>query len=328
MFMKKIIIIALYNLVIVILLCIIFEMLIRLFIPEIKYGGGTSKELLIPSMYSSSPGLAANYRGESNRIIKSTNAYHSWLYNKKLNSNKKKILFLGDSVTMGIGIENDSTFAGRLSNYFKIINPSLIGYSSIDYLNVFNAFVVENRFDLNFDAVIIFWTLNDIYSNYPTQDPPSFQSDDFLYPIINFLRRNSKAYIFLKDIFSDRSKAYFEYDRRYYSLNDTLLQSPVQNINGISSKCKQLNIPFYLFIFPYEYQLRQTNDSTILNPQKILTNLLTQSEIEVIDCIAAFPSGNGNVKDYYLYGDGIHFSEKGHQLIASFIGKKLQTSLE
>jgi predicted heme/steroid binding protein len=229
---------------------------------------------------------------------------------------------------MGIGVENDSTFAGRLTNIYEIVNPSLIGYSSIDYLNVFNAFVVENRFEKKFDAVIIFWTLNDIYSNYPTQNPPSFQADDFLYSIIDFLRRNSKSYLFLKNLFSDRSKVYFDYDSRYYDVNDKLLLNSIQNLKVISSDCKKLNIPFYIFIFPYEYQLRQINNRTILNPQKVFTHLLNQNGIQAIDCVAAFTSGVWNVKDYFLYGDGIHFSEKGHQLLSTFIEKKLKAFIE
>jgi lysophospholipase L1-like esterase len=322
--MKKFIIPALYNLVAVIILCLLFEAVIRLTFPEIRYGGGTSKELLVDSMYFSSPGLRADTQGESNSIIKATNSYHAWKYSGLPKVNKK-ILLLGDSVTMGIGVENDSTFAGLLANYYETINPSLIGYSSHDYLNLCTAYITENRYKINFDAVLVFWTLNDIYSNIPIEPPPSsFSPGDFLYTIINFLRRNSKAYFFIKNIVSDRSKVYFDYDRRYYDTDNELLINSVKDIVDLSIICKGSNIPLYLFIFPYEYQLRQIQDGTLLNPQKVLKNLLSQNGIEAIDCINAFEGKGDDSKKYYLFADGIHFSEKGHRLMAEFIKKKLQ----
>jgi lysophospholipase L1-like esterase len=31
-----------------------------------------------------------------------------------------------------------------------------------------------------------------------------------------------------------------------------------------------------------------------------------------------------NIKKYYLFGDGIHFSDKGHKLIADFLIDSIQ----
>ena len=68
----------------------------------------------------------------------------------KIDTTKKSWLILGDSVTMGIGAEADSTFAGILHSSLdsiNILNPSIIGYNNIDYLNVYKYFVIEKKND-------------------------------------------------------------------------------------------------------------------------------------------------------------------------------------
>jgi lysophospholipase L1-like esterase len=51
---------------------------------------------------------------------------------------------------------------------------------------------------------------------------------------------------------------------------------------------------------------------------------LSQNGIEAIDCINAFDGKGDDSQKYYLFADGIHFSEEGHRLTAEFIKKKLQ----
>ncbi len=49
---------------------------------------------------------------------------------------------------MGIGVENDSTFAGLLNLYLKdakIYNSALIGHSSEDYLNITEQLILNKK---------------------------------------------------------------------------------------------------------------------------------------------------------------------------------------
>jgi lysophospholipase L1-like esterase len=306
-----------YNLIIVVVFLLLFELFIRLFIPEIQLAG-TSKNILTGSLYSSSRGLKENTTGISNGIKKSTNEYHSWKYSGVKSKSKNKILFLGDSVTMGIGVENDSTFAGILNNHFNIINPSVIGYSSHDYVNVFNAFISDNKYDLNYDAVYLFWTLNDVYADSFIQELPAFTPDDKIYRFINFLRHNSKAYLFLKNLISDRSEVYYNFDSKFYSEENELLEKSIENLIYISDKCKEMKIDFFIFLLPYEYQVRNYENESVQKPQETLSESLSLSGIKTIDCITAFKNEFTESHGFYLYGDGIHFSGKGHNKLAEF----------
>ena len=328
--MKRYFLIVLYNIAAIILLFLLFEGAVRIFVPEINLSG-TSANLVVDSLYKDSPGIRSDTIGTSGSVEKSTNDYHSWKYYKPVNSSVRKLLYLGDSVTMGISVENDSTYAGIINNNadsMRVVNPSLIGYSSKDYLNVFNSFVEQNRFNLKFTSVVLFWTLNDIYSNYPDENQPGFSGGGFLDSIVNFFRHNSKAYHFLRNLFSDRSAAYYKYDRQFYSADDPLLKSSVKNIEEISSACDSLGIKLEVALLPYEYQVRNYNESRpagsvtgIFYPQELMKEKLRGLNITLTDLREAFKNDYKDSRSYYLYGDGIHFNNKGHRLIAEYLLK-------
>jgi hypothetical protein len=315
----------LFNISGIIFLCLLLEFAIRIFVPQIRLAG-TSKNLIADSLYNDSPGINSNTSGYSGGVLKKTNQYHSWNYFKPVSTYRKKILFLGDSVTMGICVENDSTFAGILNNELDstdIINPSLIGYSSKDYYNVFNYFIKKYPAGINFSTVAIFWTLNDIYSNYPDNKSPQYSSNSFLNYIIDFLRNNSKAYIFLKNLFSDRALAYYQYDSGFYTLQNQQFKNSVNNLKHILSICDSLKINFILVLLPYEYQVRKFNQKNIFEPQNTLKISLVHNKVKLIDLREAYKYKTKNSDRFYLYGDGIHFNERGNRLIAEYLRNRL-----
>lgn len=319
--MKKYSLIVLFNIAAVIVLFLLLEICVRIFIPEIILSG-TSSNLIIDSLYNDSPGIKSNTIGYSGGEVKETNAYHSWKYHKPVSANKRKLLFLGDSVTMGVCVENDSTFGGILNNgsdSVSIINPSLIGYSSKDYANVFNHIVKMDELNLKFSSVVIFWTLNDTYSNYPDDKSPAFSSTGILNLIVDFFRRNSKAYHFLKNLTSDRPRAYYEYDRQFYTKSNPLLLNAVRNIESIASACDSLNINFLLVLLPYEFQIRNSKQAGIFVPQEILIDKLNIGDSRILDLSEMLKNESENSGNYYLYGDGIHFNERGNSLIAGIL---------
>ena len=183
--MKKISKILAVNFVVVLSIFIILELTIRLFYPQINLTG-TSSALLKDNVYFDSPGLNPCTKGESYGKIKEVDSAGFWKYSKishkgiGFQNRRTNWLLLGDSAAMGIGVENDSTFAGILNSQIdsiNILNPSLIGYSSKDYLNVVKKIVEENNNELEIRKLLIFWCLNDVYDNYPTKDTPDMRSE-------------------------------------------------------------------------------------------------------------------------------------------------------
>jgi lysophospholipase L1-like esterase len=80
-----------------------------------------------------------------------------------------------------------------------------------------------------------------------------------------------------------------------------------------------MKIDFFIFLLPYEYQVRNYENESVRKPQETLSESLSLSGIKIIDCIDAFKNEFTESHGFYLYGDGIHFSRKGHNKLAEFI---------
>ena len=307
------------NIVIVFSLFVISEFLVRYLYSEIQLPG-TSKNILKDNMYFNSPGLRPNSSGLSNGVVKSVDGKGFWKYSSVKKESSKKVLFLGDSVTMGIGVESDSTFAGIINNTasnISILNSSLIGYSIKDYRNIIEEkFVSYNNID-SITSVYIFWCLNDIYSNYSSKDIPGFNSDGLFSNLVAILRNNSKLFHLLKKIFADRAKAYYLFDKQFYNIKNYDFNSAVNSLIEIKKILNTNKIDVVIFLLPYEYQFRSVEEDD--NPQNLLSCKLEELEFDVYNFRNDFSKLRKPLSDYYLYGDGIHFSKKGHRLIASIL---------
>ncbi|MBK7106145.1 MAG: SGNH/GDSL hydrolase family protein [Ignavibacteriae bacterium] len=312
--------IFLINLLIVILLFGLFEISIRFAFPQIQLPG-TEKSLLEENVYFTSPGLVANSHGYSNGIIKFVDQNRFWKLNSPNKNVKNKILFLGDSITMGIGVESDSTFAGLLNSSLtesQILNSALIGYSSLDYKNIIKKFFLDEGNQNKISSVVLFWCLNDIYSNFTLNNEIEINSSNWLNRVLIFIRNNFKFYHFLKHIFFDRAESYYLYDENFYNNENLQFQTAVKNLKDIKQILDSKKINFYVITLPYEYQIRNKNVVNF-NPQTLLVDSLRSFNINAIDISKNILKSKFNSKDLYLYGDGIHFSKVGHNLLSKII---------
>jgi lysophospholipase L1-like esterase len=262
--------------------------------------------------------LNPNAEGLSNGVVKQVDSNGFWKYGAHKKNAKKKILFLGDSVTMGIGVQSDSTFAGLINASFsdvEILNPSLIGYSNKDYLNIVKKLFADEHNKFNVSDVFIFWCLNDVYSNYDALEMPGFSSDGTFGEVISFLRKNSKLFHLLKKLFSDRPKAYYLFDSRFYNSDNADFKKSLSNLSEIKSILNSYNVNLTVILLPYEYQLEEKKDSLFF-PQKIFSSALRKSSIHNYDFSKDLKNENIDPSDLFLFGDGIHFSTLGHKQIA------------
>lgn len=308
-----------YNIIVVILLFLFSEIFTRIFFNDIQTVG-TSKNLLTDSLYYDSPGLVRDSKGSSNGITKSVNSFGFWKYSNE-RIRKRRILYLGDSVTMGVGVESDSTFAGIINNRFDsltIFNPSLIGYSHVDYYNIIRSLMNDQKNQLKISEVYLFWCLNDLYSTHPNLDSPELQSNGIIFNVINFFRTQSKFYHLLKNLFFDRPESYYLYDSQFYVSSNTYFENAINSIKQINNILVDMNINFTIILLPYEYQMRPGFESH-KTPQNLLIQKFLENDINVYDFTPNLKVIDLGEKDLYLYGDGIHFSKFGNKIIARIL---------
>lgn len=246
-----------------------------------------------------------------------------------------RILNLGDSIVMGWGIREESTYGRRLESMlneessgdlrFELINAGVPGW------NLENALSYLQAEGLNYqpDLILLGLTLtNDIKGD------SALLADDYPAPI-KWLRDNTHFWPFLTvqlrwlearaegreridviDPPTDPDK-YFPTDPKakqwteFWSL-----------VSGINQLAAEKDIPVVLVIFPLEFQVIDEGYSTL--PQQLLTARAAEAGIPTLDPLPAFrqacrekPGGACRLEDRYLFADvWMHPSADGHQLIA------------
>lgn len=315
--------IILYNFLVIVLLFVVLEFIIRLLHPEIK-SQGTDKKLIIENMYSDSPGLKPNSSGISNGVELKVNNLGLRECSIPFDTSKVSWILIGDSVTMGLGVESDSTFPAilqRLRFRTNILNASMFGYSLKDYLNIFHHFINEKD-KLKIKKISLCWSLNDIYFGQVDEyEMPGGGIRYFINDILTWFRWNSRLYTFIKAQISDRSKKYFEFDKKFYDENNTVFKQAIDSIKSMAYTCKLNQIDFNIIILPYEYQIRIPDKNNV--PQELFKKYLVRDSILVLDPLPYLVNKSIDSRKLYLFGDGIHFSSYGHSKIADFIFQSL-----
>lgn len=294
------------------------EILVRIIVPKITTVG-TSESIVADSLYYNTYGLKPNSNGTSHGETVTVDKYGFRGSKTAIDTTKPSLLVLGDSVTFGIGIEDDYVFSAILNsklNNINVINPSAIGYNKTCYKNVYKSLIKEYNNKFNINRVLLIWCLNDVYANTSVLNAPGNKIRTLFPRIFTFIRIHSKSYHFVKSLILDRPKAYFEYDKQYYSLGNVDFQNSIEIIDELKQFSTKNAIIFEILLLPYEYQFR-SDDFT---PQELIENALHQS-VTVYDIANYLKESDYRIKEYYLYGDGIHFSKLGHKLISDYILK-------
>jgi lysophospholipase L1-like esterase len=219
-------------------------------------------------------------------------------------------IILGDSVTFGVGVGYDATFAGMLQAKVPdvaVCNTAVVGYSLENYRDVLRSLLGQGKTP---EHVLLFYCLNDIYGYF--DNVPS-DCDTIGQKCLGLLRQNSKLYILAKALLTDRSKSYFTYDQGFYS-DAQVLDRAVKTLNEIQQMTKAAGSELTVVILPYEYQIRSP-EAANLEPQHVLRARLDAQHIAYLDASDWFRSSGQDSRALYLYGDAMHFSPRGHAVL-------------
>jgi hypothetical protein len=307
---------VLYNVAVVAVLFFASELTVRICAPEIRTQGMT-RSIVADSIYYATAGLRPLSSGITNGAPVSVDRYGFRKTGSAIDTTKACWLFLGDSVTFGVGIEDDSTFAALVQSRIdslNILNPSTSGYHIDNYWDVFRCLVLENRHNLVISRVSLFWCLNDIYTDVSDYELPGGSVRYVLSDFLTFIRVHSRLYFYLKNLVFDRSKSYFLFDKSFYDVENPGFHHAMRTIREMNDVCREMNVSFDLCLVPYEYQLR-AGDFT---PQNLMMEVLG-NHVNIHDPFHADDDMDFDSKAYYLYGDGIHLSDRGHSYLAEFL---------
>lgn len=297
----------------VVLLFVLVELISHLVLHKI-YNRSFDSSIIEENKYITSPGLKGNasakiwgknFHTDERGCRKSKTGY---------DAKKKTWLYIGDSVTEGVGVDDSSTFASLSADEFtetNLLNYSLIGYSAADYLNVLQSVLSK---DSSVELVTLFFCLNDVYGGAKTSELPVMAKQNLLGKVNGLLQDRCAAYKLIKLFFYQNSSRYFDYDLQFYTKQDEHFQQTTCYIYSCDSLCKANNIYFNLVALPYRSQLASHN----FKPQTLLSDFCKTHDIDFSNA-AQFLSKQADTKEFYLFADEIHFSEKGHRAIAEYL---------
>ncbi len=236
------------------------------------------------------------------------------------------VLLVGDSVTMGLGVAPDETFAGRLAHLpgVHVANPSVLGWAAADYRRA-----IEARLSDSLRAVVLVWCLNDLY---PEGQPlpiaaaeraaaaaPTATLGQRTYQAVRvgaasqlaWLNRYSRLYRLVRTVATDASGRAFAFDRSLYTdqAHQPDRDRAFRQLRAIRDTLAAHHVPFTVVVVPEAPQV-ETGDTV---PQDTLRARLASLGIRHVDLRPALSSGD------FLTGDGTHLSPAGHAAVAAVL---------
>jgi lysophospholipase L1-like esterase len=331
------------SLVIFLMLVVLIEGSVRWLYPEIP-PQFSDRRLFDGHKYGRTYGYKALASGEElgALVITDEHGFRTSALSRQRNTSEH-VLVLGDSVSVGVGVEAEKTYPSLLGDRFgkRVLNASVTGYGIADYLEVLGHIAGNFKPQL----VILGICLNDVVptsqANIVTltrkkKEDAEVSPDERRYPTLlmrtlryindnylnfhSFLGSHSRTYVLLKSFAADSARDHFEADRLYYR--------DAQMVEFLSSQFAKLkrsladeNILLFV-IFPYEYQLR-TGSLEALEPQNIIKEAGQRAGVTIYDPydelleylkVNRLPS-----KAIYLFNDPLHFNSVGHHAIAELV---------
>src|SRR6266540_2838391 len=256
-----------------------------------------------------------------------------------------RILNLGDSIAMGWGVREETTYGRQLESLlnengnqnFEVINAGVPGWSLDNEL----AYLQAEGLKYEPDLVVLDLTIaNDINGKSALlagndSGPLRWLSDHtyfwpFLQSQVAWMKARAQGKDRVDTINPPTNPAkYFPLDPE--SERWTERWNSILEINRLA---KEKNVPVVLVLFPLEFQVLDESYSTV--PQEIFIAKAAEAGIPTLDPLPAFrqacrekAGGACTLEDRYLFADvWMHPSAEGHKLIAEELEAILSRMVE
>jgi lysophospholipase L1-like esterase len=263
---------------------------------------------------------------------------------------QRTIVFVGDSVAVGFGVEAKSALPHvlerRLDNH-RVVNPAVTGYTARDYANLLAVLLPK----IKPEGIIVGLCLNDfnpsLNPDYRFELPFAMPSqrwrgnrsadrmpswlryiDEHVFDF-NLLQRHSRLYVWIKSRVFDSSAITFRASRALYVRPDAQALI-IEDISRLTELARDHNAWIEFFVFPFEYQLRSPEQADLL-PQQVIKAAAGDAGVRTHDLyrpLADYLRENGKTsKPLYLFSDPMHFSPAGNDVVARLVQTRIAQRL-
>ena len=228
--------------------------------------------------------------------------------NMDIDIEKKKILMLGDSMTLGWGsIETFSTHLEKNINQdIQVLNAG-IGNTNT-YMQINNFFTNFVKYD--FDVIILNFFIND-FENVKIKN-------------VNFIEKNFYSYTYIKKIMYKiliKLSLIDNWENFYKKTfaDEKFVKKSLNEIIKLNNYCNQNNILLIINNIP---ELRNLINYKFSSETRIIKNFSKENDIIFIDSYDILK--NHAEETLWVSNEDSHANDKAHLLISKFLVKKLE----
>lgn len=261
-----------------------------------------------------------------------------------LRSDKKRVLFVGDSFTEGIGIEYGKTFVGLVDAHLakrgvEVLNGGVYSYAPLLYLRL-----VQHLFEdvgLVVDHVCVFIDYSDVNDEanlyefdadrnvvspldreFARRFKRFLDDNTILIKSVRTLVRNIKRQLDPPDTSWRRAldKTAWSYDEAVFDeWGRKGLDRATRHMTELAAYLANKKIPLTIGIYPWPDQIMQRDAD---NRHRVhWKRWAGERGLEVVDCFPAFLDGGEPehvIREHFIAGD-FHWNERGHAVMAKAV---------
>ena len=273
-----------------------------------------------------------------------------------LKSEKKRLVFIGDSFTEGLGLNYNKTFVGAINKALKddhsILNAGVTSYSPVIYWKKIDFLI--NKVGLQFDELIVYLDISDIYDEVfsyklndtgitsifkgPISSPTTLHSElikenTIVWIWLKSLLKKDKPKISKKSIFAKKEKYTYKNSINRYKSSWTFDESSYKEYGekGLTKSAKYMEnllkllrvhgIKMTIAIYPWPDQIYY--DTLESKHVVFWRNWTKNNNVGFINHFKDFFLSKNKIgaiktiEKYYILGD-VHFNDKGNILIKDY----------
>ena len=231
--------------------------------------------------------------------------------NIDIDHSKKKILMLGDSITLGWGAQN--TFSYNLEKFLnsdiQVINAG-IGNTNT-YMQIYNFF--ENYSKYNFDMIVLNFFVND-FERVIIKKSNLFVKNLYF---ISYFKAKILKILIENSLIDNYENFYLKTigDKEFVEVSLNLIEK-------LNEYCKKEKI---IFIINYMPELRNMKNYKFNKQIEIMESFSKQNGIKFINGLDILQNYEDNT--LWVTKEDSHYNDKAHLLISKFLKRKLAFEL-
>ena len=226
---------------------------------------------------------------------------------QSLSKNKKKILMLGDSMTLGWGAKQP--FSNILNNQIPSYDVLNAGIGNTNTIMQISNFLQNYKEKYTYEIIVLNFFIND-FEKVNIKKPNFLQKNSYFYTYLN----NKINTIFIKfNLKKDWETFYSE------SYNDPEIQkNTLIQISKLNDFCKKNNVKLLIHNIP---ELRNLKNYKFDKQTNIIKNFAEKNNINYVNSFSVLKKYDE--KDLWVTKLDPHANDLAHKIIADFLMEKL-----